>query len=221
MMTAWNGLRVGRWTINRPLLLLALLAPLALTGCPGTTTTGGTGIDGNVAPRPVLNDGALAQGDTLQGQVGIALSFDAAGSDDSDGTVTGYEWDFGDGSPLETEASVTHSYAEPGEYTVTLTVIDNAGQRTTLTITVVVSGADPVASFTATPTSGQAPLTVDFDASASSDSDGVIVAYAWDPGDGSGPFGGVTSSYTYETGGTFTATLTVDDNDGHSGSMSL
>ncbi|MCH7701692.1 MAG: PKD domain-containing protein [Planctomycetes bacterium] len=232
MMTAFNGVRVGRWTINRPLLLLALLAPLALTGCPATTPSNNTepttgdplpGAGDNVAPSPLLDtpDGTLAQGDTLQGQVGIALFFDAAGSVDSDGAVTGYEWDFGDGSPLETEASVTHSYAEPGEYTVALTVIDNAGQRTTLTITVVISGADPVASFTATPTSGQAPLTVDFDASASSDSDGVIVAYAWDPGDGSGPFGGVTLGYTYETGGTFTATLTVDDNDGNSGSMSI
>ncbi|MCH7721587.1 MAG: PKD domain-containing protein, partial [Planctomycetes bacterium] len=123
MMTAWNGARVGRWTINRRILLLALLAPLALTGCPETNTPSGNGdpagggVDENVAPNPLLNTPGetLAQGDTLQGQVGETLFFDAAGSVDTDGSVIGYEWDFGDGSPVETAVSVTHSYAATGE----------------------------------------------------------------------------------------------------------
>lgn len=220
MMTAWNGARVGRWTINRRILLLGLLAPLALIGCPGTNTPSGdgdpAGVDDNVAPNPLLNtpDETLAQGDTLQGQVGETLFFDAAGSVDTDGSVIGYEWNFGDGSPIETAVTVTHSYAATGQYTVTLTVIDNDAERTTLTITVVISSAVPVASFTATPTSGQAPLPVNFDATASTSSnpDGFIPTYEWDFGDESPLVGGDITSHTYTMAGTFTVTLTVTGN---------
>jgi len=42
----------------------------------------------------------------------------------------------------------------------------------------------PTASFTATPETGEAPLTVSFDAGASDDTDGTIVSYEWDYGDG-------------------------------------
>lgn len=73
----------------------------------------------------------------------------------------------------------------------------------------------PIASFTATPSQGSVPLTVAFDASASSDPDGSIVSYVWDFGDG-GTDAGVTTSHTYETSGTFTARLTVSDNRGAS-----
>jgi PKD repeat protein len=39
-----------------------------------------------------------------------------------------YEWDFGDGSPKSTEASPTHTYEKPGEYTVTVRA-DVGGQK--------------------------------------------------------------------------------------------
>jgi len=52
--------------------------------------------------------------------------FDASGSSDPDGSVVTYEWDFGDGQELITPtATAAHTYAAPGEYTVTLTVSDN------------------------------------------------------------------------------------------------
>ncbi len=73
----------------------------------------------------------------------------------------------------------------------------------------------PVASFTATPAQGTAPLAVAFDASASSDSDGTIVNYVWDFGDGSSGVG-VATNHTYQNPGTFTARLTVTDDRGAS-----
>ncbi len=66
----------------------------------------------------------------------------------------------------------------------------------------------PTASFTATPTSGVAPLTVGVDASASFDTGGSVATYAWNFGDG-GTATGVTSTHEYTADGTFTITLTV------------
>jgi len=74
------------------------------------------------------------------------------------------------------------------------------------------SNRAPSASFTATPSSGQVPLTVAFDASASSDSDGSIASYSWNFGDNTPPGSGVTVHHLYQAAGTFTATLTVTDN---------
>lgn len=54
------------------------------------------------------------------------VTFDAAMSTDPDGTITQYAWEFGDGGTAE-DMEATHSYALPGEYTVTLTVTDNEG----------------------------------------------------------------------------------------------
>ena len=71
---------------------------------------------------------------------------------------------------------------------------------------------DPIAAFTPNNTSGTAPLTVSFDASASSDSDGNIVSYAWDFGDGNTATG-VNASNTFAAG-TYTVKLTVTDDDG-------
>lgn len=80
------------------------------------------------------------------------------------------------------------------------------------------ANSPPVASFTATPSSGIAPLTVEFDASASTDSDGSIVAYHWNFGDNSAAGSGVTTSHSFQAAGTYTVTLTVTDSGGATGS---
>ncbi|MEN6341135.1 MAG: PKD domain-containing protein [Methanospirillum sp.] len=72
---------------------------------------------------------------------------------------------------------------------------------------------DPVAELAASPLSGVVPLTVAFSASGSSDSDGTIESYLWDFGDGSSG-NGVSASKIYTAPGTYTATLTVTDNEG-------
>ena len=71
----------------------------------------------------------------------------------------------------------------------------------------------PVASFTISPTAGEAPLTVNLDASGSADSDGNIVSYEWDFGDG-GNGTGVTVEHIFSVAGTYKIKLTVTDDGG-------
>jgi len=54
------------------------------------------------------------------------VSFDPSNSQDPDGTIVEYEWNFGDGSPPESSKFPTHTYASAQTFTVTLTVTDNA-----------------------------------------------------------------------------------------------
>ncbi|WP_182022453.1 PKD domain-containing protein [Haloquadratum walsbyi] len=72
----------------------------------------------------------------------------------------------------------------------------------------------PSAEVTASPPSGEAPLTVEFDGSGSSDPDGTIESYEWEI-DGPTPGGrGETITRRFQTQGEYTATLTVTDDDG-------
>jgi PKD repeat protein len=76
------------------------------------------------------------------------------------------------------------------------------------------SNQAPVAVATATPTTGSAPLTVNFDGTGSSDPDvGDALSFAWDL-DGDGAFddsAAAQPTYTYTNSGAFTATLRVTD----------
>lgn len=69
----------------------------------------------------------------------LDCAFDASSSDDPDGTIASYAWDFGDGSG-DTGKTTSHTYAA-GSYTVTLTVTDDEGATDSKTATVEVSSA--------------------------------------------------------------------------------
>ncbi|WSJ90915.1 PQQ-dependent sugar dehydrogenase [Streptomyces sp. NBC_01304] len=84
----------------------------------------------------------------------------------------------------------------------------------------VTGGRSPIAQAKADKTSGKAPLTVAFSSTGSSDPDGDPVTYAWKFGDGA-ISSAANPSHTYTTNGQYTATLTVSDNTGKSGSASV
>ncbi|MBI2077384.1 MAG: PKD domain-containing protein [Euryarchaeota archaeon] len=103
-----------RWA----LVLSGLLAATLVSGCLDFGT-------GNSAPQAVL------EADKSTGEVGETFRFDATKSHDPDGNLSLVRLDFGDGTVKEfynaSEANVTHAYTDPGDFTVTLTVLDDAG----------------------------------------------------------------------------------------------
>ncbi len=148
--------------------------------------------------------------------VGAQASFDGGASTDADGVIVGYSWSFGDGAPLGSGRTVTHSYAGAGVFTVTLTVTDDRGATATDTAAVVVGAGggnqSPVADAGLPQTislGAQAAL----DARGSADADGVLASYAWDFGDGA-TGSGAQVTHLYASAGAFVVTLTVTDDEG-------
>ncbi len=83
------------------------------------------------------------------------------------------------------------------------------------------AGGPPPANLapTAAFTSGSTGLTAGVDGTSSSDPDGAVVSWAWNFGDG-GTATGATASHAYATGGTYTVSLTVTDDDGATSTVS-
>jgi PKD repeat protein len=145
------------------------------------------------------------------------VTFDASASEPNSGTITGYYWNFGDGSPPLgiTIPNVDHTYAQAGGYSVTLIVTNSEGLNSSLTQGITILKAPPYSSFVYTPEVPILNQTVTFDASDSYDPDGSIIEYAWIFGDGNI----ITTTdpstiHMYTEIGNYTVTLNVTDNDG-------
>lgn len=153
--------------------------------------------------------------------VGAWVQFDASGSSDSDGTLTSYAWNFGDGS-TDSGVGIWHRFNAPGTYIVTLTVTDDDGASDTMTQAVQVGNANqsPAAALSATPTNPLVNAWVQLDATASTDADGTIASYSWNFGDGSTGTGNVVW-HRFTASGTYIVSLTVTDDDGATDSASL
>jgi PKD repeat protein len=106
---------------------------------------------------------------------------------------------------------VQHAFATAGTYAVALTVTDNAGGAATAgkSVTVEPPNQAPTAAFTFACTD----LRCNFDASVSSDADGIIAAYEWQFGDGETAAGAI-ASHSFAVEGTYTVALQVRDDDG-------
>jgi len=161
----------------------------------------------------------------LSGTSPLAVDFDAGASYDPDGTIVSYAWDFGDGESA-TGKTTSHTFTTTTNqtYIVTLTVTDDDGatgsgsRSIEVLVTAPSDNNPPTARFTASPTYGNSPLTVQFDASLSRDTDGSIELYGWDYGDGTTGSGKIIShEFTAVATTNITVTLTVTDNDGATG----
>ncbi|MDI6792084.1 MAG: PKD domain-containing protein [bacterium] len=166
---------------------------LTVTGDCGTDTKTRT----NYITVVLAPSADFTAGDTTP-CVGAAVSF----TDHSTGNISGWSWNFGDGSPGSTAQNPLYTYTTAGIYTVILTVTGPCGSNTKTKTNYITAGIK--AGFSATPLTACAGSTVNFtDASI-----GDITSRLWDFGDGD--TGTATNpSHTYTDTGTFTVTLTV------------
>ncbi|KKG26616.1 PKD domain-containing protein, partial [Methanosarcina sp. 2.H.T.1A.15] len=141
------------------------------------------------------------------GSMPLTVSF----TDKSTGSPAAWKWTFGDGTN-SIEKNPVHTYNKSGKYSVTLTA-SNADGSNALTKTgyIVVSNTlnGPVTSFSASPTSGKAPLNIRF----TDESTGSPTSWRWIFGDGN--FSTEKSpAHTYNKSGRYTVTLTASNADG-------
>jgi chitodextrinase len=111
---------------------------LTVTDNDGDTGSATTTASIAAAPEdPIANPGG-----PYEGTEGVELAFDGRASEDPDGgSITQYDWDFGDGN-VGTGPEPSHTYATAGTYTVTLTVVDDEGVTSAPATTEAVIGSD-------------------------------------------------------------------------------
>jgi PKD repeat protein len=133
--------------------------PVVTYNLPGSydvtlVVTNAQGSDTEVQTSSITIAVAPTAGFTVSGS-GLTIDFNNTSTGGSS-----YEWDFGDGN-TSTVANPSHTYLSAGEYEVEL-IVTNACGTETIIQTVVIGGAAPSASFSATPTTGCSPMTVNF-----------------------------------------------------------
>ncbi len=165
---------------------------------------------------------------------GEPVTFNGTSSIDPDGQIASFAWDFdGDGEIDATAPIAEHTYAEPGAYTVSLTVTDNDGNTDTTTSSFAVvappeepheplSIQPPIADFAYMPAAPSPGDPVLFNGTFSSDFDGEIVAYAWDfDGDGVTDSTDSVAEHRFAASGTYAVSLTVTDDGGNSDTITI
>jgi PKD repeat protein len=146
--------------------------------------------------------------------VGETVVFNASESSDSDGNITEYIWNFGDGN-VSSSKNVSNTYADNRTYTVSLTVVDDEGATDTVKRSIQVNKENkpPVANFSYTPSEPREGDEVEFDGSNSFDPDGTITKYEWTFSDGDRSTG-ERATRRYFADGVYKVKLTVTDDDG-------
>jgi PKD repeat protein len=123
------------------------------------------------------------------------------------GTITSWDWDFGDGSAISHLQNPTHIYALPGNFTVTLIIYSGLNSATEIKPSYVNIAPSVVADFSGTPTAAVTGQTVQFTDS----SFGTPISWDWDFGDGTPHSYVQNPTHVYVVIGQFTVSLTVHD----------
>ena len=155
------------------------------------------------AQVPVANFSATP----LTGCAPLVVAF----TDQSSGTPTEWNWDFGNGQ-LSNAKSPVVTYSQPGTYSVTLVVKNANGTHGVTKTNLIKVNASPGVAFTASITTACVPATIQF-TDQSSDASGSIVSWEWDFGDGTKSTQ-QNPQKVYATTGFYSVSLTVTSSTG-------
>ena len=179
-------------------------ATLTVSDNRGDKATQAVEINATSAPSPLV---ASCSASPSSGPAPLLVSF--TGNASGGAPPYTFSWTFGDGQSSSAQ-NPAYSFSAVGSYTATLTVRDSQGSADTKSLIIAVTSAPSqlVATASASPTSGLAPLTVDFQANASGGTSPYT--WSWDFGDG-GSSTAKNSSHKYLRASNYTASLTVTD----------
>jgi PKD repeat protein len=167
-----------------------------------------------IPPAPTVNAGADQSGDE-----GSSVQLQGSAT----GNGLSYTWSFGDGTQSTGTLAPSHTYADNGNYTVTLSVTDSLGRQASDTALVSVRNVAPTATF-ASSGSATTGTAVTFSFTNQTDPSSVDQAagfrYSYDfNGDGTFEVANATTataSYTYTAAGTYVVKGRITDKDGAS-----
>jgi len=190
------------------------------------TNTGNGGTNENSGDNPVTNDTngseqefiaptADAGGPYGTYLVGESIIFDGSNSDDSDGYIVNWTWDFDDEN-ISYNRTPSHTYSKNGTYYITLTVTDDEGYVDTdnCTIQIVSPQSETPIAHTNGPYIGVVHQIIFFDASTSLAGTSPIKNYTWYCGDET-IVHGVNPNHKYNLSGRYTVILSIEDENGN------
>ena len=147
-------------------------------------------------------DGAFSI-DTTYGCAPLTVNF----TDQTKGTVTGWSWDFGDGTGSSLAKDTSYTFINPGTYTVTLIVSGFISNDTVIGSDTIKVYGNPVADFNSNDTlvcdSAGTGVSIQFNNTSS----GLITSSEWDFGDGSAVSTDINPTHIYTQPGAYTVSL--------------
>jgi PKD repeat protein len=118
-----------------------------VTGYSDYGSLGAYSISGTLVGSAMQAPVAAASANVTSGVAPLTVAFSSVGSRDPDGTIVGYNWNFGDGTANSSEPNPSHVYTSAGTFTATLTVTDNSGLTATSSVSISVQAAPSVDIF--------------------------------------------------------------------------
>jgi len=185
-----------------------------------SSSTGGTTVQ-NHAPTA-----DATAGEPYTGFASGEITFDGSRSYDIDGKIVFWRWNFGDGTTIGSGEIIKHSYADPGNYTASLTVTDNKGATDSYTTTAVITeGNNPPNTPTISgPISGHKNTSYEFTAVSTDPDENDTICYTFNWSDGeiittaySSSGTPITQTHSWSVPGHYTITVKASDTQLESG----